>query len=80
MIRVVLFGMLKDKAGCREIMLNSTDKERRLSDIVEEVKERYLKGGATGPLIIAVNESQADPETIVKDGDEVAIMPPFSGG
>jgi molybdopterin synthase sulfur carrier subunit len=79
MIRIVLFGMLKDKAGCREIMLNSTGEERKLSDIVEEVKERYLKG-ALGPLVIAVNESQADLETTVKDGDEVAIMPPFSGG
>jgi molybdopterin synthase sulfur carrier subunit len=79
MIRVVLFGMLSEKAGRREIMLDSKDKERKLSDIVKEVKELYLKG-ATGPLIFAVNERQADPQTSVKDGDEVAIMPPFSGG
>lgn len=94
MIRVILFGMLAERAGCREITLNADGEGggegpngpngpngsvRKLSDIVEEVREKYLKGVA-GPLIYAVNEEQADPETNVKDGDEVAIMPPFSGG
>lgn len=79
MIRVVLFGMLADRAGRREIMLELKDGERKVSDIVDEVKERYLKG-PSGPLVFAVNECQASPETIVKDGDELAIMPPFSGG
>jgi molybdopterin converting factor small subunit len=78
-IKVVLFGMLADRAGRREIMLEAPEGERKLSDIVEEVKKSYLKG-ASGPLIFAVNECQADPETNVKDGDEVAIMPPFAGG
>jgi molybdopterin converting factor small subunit len=71
--------MLADKAGSREIMINAKGKEKKLSDIVTEVKEKYLKG-TSGPLIYAVNEEQADPETSVRDGDEVAIMPPFSGG
>jgi molybdopterin converting factor small subunit len=81
MIKVILFGMLAQKAGRREIMINTEGKENevKLSDIVTEVKEKYLKG-ASGPLIYAVNEEQSDPETVVMDGDEVAIMPPFSGG
>ncbi len=78
MIRVILFGMLAERAGCREITLDS-DGERKLSDIIDEVREKYLKG-IVGSLIFAVNEEQAGPETDVKDGDEVAIMPPFSGG
>ena len=30
--------------------------------------------------MLAVNGEQVKPEALVKDGDEVAIMPPFSGG
>jgi molybdopterin synthase catalytic subunit len=31
-------------------------------------------------LLVAVNEVLATEETVVRDGDEIALMPPFSGG
>jgi MoaE-MoaD fusion protein len=36
--------------------------------------------GATRSLMYAVNQSFADAETVLSDGDEVAYIPPVSGG
>ena len=54
---------------------------------LEELKERikkefpeisdYLTGKR---LLISVNQEFADKDTIIKDGDEVGLLPPFSGG
>lgn len=79
MIKVLLFGSLAKQAGLRVIELEAGAEGRRLSDIIDEVKQNYIKGDI-GIYMTAVNEEQATPDTIVNDGDEVAIMPPFSGG
>jgi|UPI00035FF454 molybdopterin converting factor small subunit len=75
MIRILLFGSLADKLGQREIML-SIDHGMCLGDIAKEI-------GCDGlPLLLfAINQQQeTNREIMVQDGDEVAIMPPFSGG
>jgi molybdopterin synthase sulfur carrier subunit len=32
------------------------------------------------PVRVAVNQDMADPDTVVRDGDEVAFFPPVTGG
>lgn len=32
------------------------------------------------PVRVAVNQDMADPDTAVRDGDEVAFFPPVTGG
>jgi len=79
MIKILLFGSLAKQAGLREIELEASAGGRKLSEIIEEVKRDYIKGEA-GVYMTAVNEEQAAPGKVVYDGDEVAILPPFSGG
>ena len=79
MIRVLLFGTFAKDAGVREIELEAKAQGQTLADIVDEVREKYIKG-EVGVYMMAINEVHATPETEVNDGDEVAIMPPFSGG
>ena len=43
--------------------------------------ERYPRlSGYTGRLLYAVNQEYGTPATELRDGDEVAFIPPVSGG
>ncbi|MBI5561102.1 MAG: MoaD/ThiS family protein [Deltaproteobacteria bacterium] len=79
MIRVLFFGMLATKTGVRETHLELKRPGATLSDVMEELGKRFALP-PKAPYMLAVNEAQADPSTVLKDGDEVAVMPPFSGG
>ncbi len=78
-VKILFFGMLTEKAGIRDADIEVPAEGMKLGDLVDKLKKDYLKK-STGPLILAVNEEQAGEDTIIKDGDEVALMPPFAGG
>lgn len=47
----------------------------------EVLVARYPRmAGYTGRLLYAVNQDYATPATELRDGDEVAFIPPVSGG
>ncbi len=81
MVKVILFGYLADTAARREITFDlSEDKTlKTLSDVMRRVDIGYLKGYG-GSYLVALNMESAARETLLKDGDEVAFMPPFAGG
>jgi len=75
MINVLFFGSLADKLGKRDCLL-SAHENMTVADVVAAVG-----GEGFQPLLVAVNQEQVDDMNMtVKDGDEVALMPPFSGG
>ncbi|MBE9531568.1 MAG: MoaD/ThiS family protein [Proteobacteria bacterium] len=79
MIKVLLFGTFAKEAGSKVVELEAKGEGQTLGDIIDEIRETYIKGDV-GIYMMAVNEEQATPDRIINDGDEVAIMPPFSGG
>ncbi len=73
-VRVLLFGALAQRLGRKHLELPA---EQSLGDLLRAI------GCADGKdrVIVAVNHEQVhDLQRIVHAGDEVAIMPPFSGG
>ncbi|MDX8397689.1 MAG: MoaD/ThiS family protein [Mariprofundaceae bacterium] len=75
MIKILFFGSIASKLGQHEIMLTS-ESSMTLADVIKKVGCKDFK-----PLLLAVNEEQQhDLTMLIQDGDEVAIMPPFSGG
>ena len=73
MIKVLFFGMVASKLGKQGIDIEG---EKSLADLIKQVGCADIK-----PLLVAVNEEQVfDKSMMIKDGDEVALMPPFSGG
>ncbi len=82
MVRVRFFAILRDRVG-REVVEMPVSGEitlRELEGMVVEMfpqMEEYLRGRK---VLISVNQEFATPETVIKDGDEVAFLPPFSGG
>jgi molybdopterin synthase catalytic subunit len=81
MISVRLFATLKDKAGASELAV--TEGPATVQDLLTIVVQRAPALGeflSTGRVLISVNREFATPATALQDGDEVALMPPFSGG
>ena len=81
MITVKLFAILKDKAGRNELTVAFTG--RTVGELLKQVAGEYPVLGdvlSCGGILISVNQEFVKPDALVKDGDEVALMPPFSGG
>jgi molybdopterin converting factor subunit 1 len=74
-VTVRLFAMLRERAGAPEVTLNLPD-GARVRDALDS-----LEGLAEGvPLVMAVNREYADAERVLDPGDELALIPPVSGG
>ena len=81
-IKVKFFAMLKGKIGKEEVNLTvpaniSLDK---LKDILKNEFPAIAEFIERKSIMISVNQEFADKNIIIKDGDEVALLPPFSGG
>ena len=80
MIRVLFFGAAADRAGVRETELLVEDGVT-LAEIWPLLVERHPDLAPMGEaLAFAVNGEYARGETILSQGDEVAVLPPVSGG
>src|SRR5438067_7577077 len=74
-VTVRLFAMLRERAGAREVTLSLPD-GARVSDALAE-----LGSIAEGlPLVMAVNREYAAEDQVLDAGDELALIPPVSGG
>ena len=78
MIKVLFFGILSSKTATKELELE-IENSTTVKELLDILKERF-NGLPEGPFVFAINETQATLDTKINDGDEVAIMPPFSGG
>ena len=79
-VRVLFFGQLKDLVGC-----SSDEAEFERGASLETVFHHYASqhprlGDMAGSVAMARNQRFASASEAVEDGDEVAIMPPVSGG
>ncbi|MFL5835153.1 MAG: molybdenum cofactor biosynthesis protein [Solirubrobacteraceae bacterium] len=70
-----LFAMLRERAGASEIELELPE-GARVRDALDRLDD--LAGGL--PLVMAVNRDYADAEAELRAGDELALIPPVSGG
>jgi molybdopterin synthase catalytic subunit len=81
MIAVKLFAILKDKAGRSEVSLSFGGGS--VADLLKQVSREHPgladTLSCTG-IMVSVNQEFVKMDAVVKDGDEVALMPPFSGG
>jgi molybdopterin synthase catalytic subunit len=79
-IRVLFFGVLKDITGRADDFLDLPE-DATLADVLshyEKASPRW-KGLMTS-IAMAVNREYVGPQTLLKAGDEVALLPPVSGG
>jgi molybdopterin synthase catalytic subunit/molybdopterin converting factor small subunit len=74
-IRVRLFAMLRERAGADELELDLPD-GASVGDALARVD--HIAGGM--PLVMAVNRVYAKEDALLSPADELALIPPVSGG
>ena len=77
-IRVLFFGMLKDLAGRASDSL-SLPEDATLGDVLRHYHQA-IPQDLVASLAMSVNQEYAGPDVRLKSGDEVALLPPVSGG
>lgn len=79
-IRVRLFAAHRDIVGRSELALQE-EEGVTVGMVWERLTASYpALSRYTGCLLYAVNQQFAEPADVLRDGDEVAIIPPVSGG
>jgi len=79
-VRVLFFGVLKDLAGKASDSLDLPE-NATLADVLAHYKLAIPRlQDTTASLAMSVNQEYAGPATRLKAGDEVALLPPVSGG
>ena len=75
MFRVLLFASLRDQAGWEDRHFTLTPGTVTAGDIWDQ-----LQLGPLDSVMIAVNQKLVGPERVLNSGDELAFLPPFTGG
>ena len=79
-IKVKLFAILRERAGTAEISKQIAEGST-VAQVWQTLQNDYPKlAGPTFRLLYAVNQNYVSPVHVLRDGDELAIIPPVSGG
>ena len=78
-LELLLFGVTKDIIGpspySYKLITGTT-----ANDLIESLIEKYPSLANLNSLAVAVNGEYASRQTQLKTGDEIALIPPVSGG
>ena len=82
MITLKYFASLRDIAEKEEdsLVIENPITIDQLSDIISKTAPKMGAIIREKKVMISVNQEMASADTIIHDGDEVAFLPPFSGG
>ncbi|MDP8990796.1 MAG: molybdenum cofactor biosynthesis protein MoaE [Acidobacteriota bacterium] len=79
-IRVLFFGVIRDVVGLREDTLDLPG-GGSLGAVFEHYAARFPRlRDMSGSTVLALNQQFSSPAALLAEGDEVALLPPVSGG
>ncbi|HEX9164227.1 MAG TPA: molybdopterin converting factor subunit 1 [Thermoanaerobaculia bacterium] len=79
-VRLLYFAVLRDITGKSETDVLLRDGTKAV-EVWESLRKQYAQlADYRTPPMIAVNESYAAPDTVLREGDELAFIPPVAGG
>ena len=78
-VRVLFFGMLKDVTGKSEDSIDLRE-GASVRDLLVHYGSLPRFNGILNSIAVAVNQQYAGADTVLKASDEVALLPPVSGG
>jgi MoaE-MoaD fusion protein len=79
-VRTLFFGMLKELTGRGSDLLTLSE-HATVGDVFTHYEKLVPRlGDFAASIAISINQEFAGPDSKLKDGDEVAFLPPVSGG
>jgi molybdopterin converting factor subunit 1 len=79
-VRVRLFASFREAVGSGTLAWDAPDGSR-VSDVVSALRDAYPGlGPAAEKALLAVNQEYVGGDFRLQDGDELALIPPVSGG
>ena len=78
-MKILAFGIVKDIFN--NSMIDVTVENESTIDILKkELEAKYPRLGQLGSYMVAINNKYASDDDVVNAVDEIAIIPPVSGG
>lgn len=78
-ISVLLFGIARDLTGQSTVSI-PLGGEVSVADLLSQLHQRYPALTGIRSLLVAVNGEYAEGDQLLTNNDEIALIPPVSGG
>jgi molybdopterin converting factor subunit 1 len=78
-VRILLFAQYRDEVGAGELFLDLPAGATAL-DAVTVLREARPAAALPTRPVVAVNMNYATLSDVLRDGDELALLPPVAGG
>lgn len=78
-VSVRFFALYRERAGTSQTEVELPDGSTP-EELLVRLRSEYASLPLTDSVLIAVNSEYASPQAPLHDGDEVAFIPPVSGG
>lgn len=77
-LHLSLFGITRDIVGSNRLSVSLHTPS--VESLLSHLKTMYPRLGQISSLLVAVNSDYAEPNQLLKETDEIALIPPVSGG
>lgn len=81
-IQLKLFASLRERVGIEEVVI-TIEAHDTVNELLTRLCAEYQSFSEyynNLPVLVAVNQTMVDLAYVLRDGDEVAIFPPVTGG
>ena len=78
-LNLLLFGITRDIVGQSKLTHEVPD-AATVPQLIESLKQRYPAFQDLDSMMVAVNNEYGQPNQLLHEDDEIALIPPVSGG
>jgi molybdopterin synthase sulfur carrier subunit len=78
-VNVLFFGITKDLVGKQQLIMDIST-PITVAEFKEVLQDNFPKISGLNSVAIAVNSEYADDSMMIEANDEIALIPPVSGG
>ncbi len=77
---ILVFGILREQLSTSSLEWEIAQEHCTVADLLNELKTTYPMIGTLKSVAVAINGEYAIPDYIIRPTDEIALIPPVSGG